>query len=349
MNISLTKTVRKLKAKWSGKRFKGLRSYSTGKSPALVAYLPDKNQGWILHFLWQDLGVKLSQYPHLKHGITGRIEDLIPYCRDCDLYVFVMLPGCLGQLIGSGFPPERIIYYHAHVRLGRAMDKIDCLFAVLILNHFERELMSMRKVPAHRLHVFPAGYDETLFYPEWTVKSEIDVLFVGRYRKGVNGYYHKRKRYEFQVDLANQLVSVGLRVCILGSGWDVCEYSLDSRIQVLELPHLEYGTIYRKSRLVCSVASQEGGPVSFLEGMACGCLMLSTPTGFIADVDGEVNGCWTLPIRADAQYWQDRVQAILASDSDRHQSIMRERQSYLLQARFSSLSEQLVHLCWPEY
>ena len=349
MNISLTKTVRKLRAKWSSKRFKGLQSDSTGKLPALIAYLPDKNQGWILYFLWRDMGVELSQYPRLKHGIAGRIDDLIPYCRDCDLYVFVMLPGPLEQLIGSGFPPERIIYYHTHVRLGRAIDKLDCLFAVLVLNRFECELMSMFKVASERLHIFPAGYDETLFHEDKAVKPEIDVLFVGRYRKGVDGYYHKRKRYKFQVDLANQLVSVGLRVCILGGDWDVCEYPLDSRIQVLDLPHLEYGTIYRKSRLVCSVASQEGGPVSFLEGMACGCLMLSTPTGFITDVDGEVNGCWTLPIRADAQYWQDRVQAILASDSDRHQSMMRERQSYLLQARFSSLSEQLVHLCWPEY
>ena len=56
MNISLTKTVRKLKAKWSSKRFKGLHSDSTGKLPALIAYLPDKNQGWILYFFMERPG-----------------------------------------------------------------------------------------------------------------------------------------------------------------------------------------------------------------------------------------------------------------------------------------------------
>ena len=345
--VFLMKLLKKLKSKISGQRFRALRGELETKQPALVAYLPDKNQGWILYFLWRDLESQLKKYGWLRHGIAGSLDDLTDYCQDSDLYVVAMGLKFLDELLVAGFPPEKIIYYHTHVRLGRKIDNLDRLHAVLTLNRFEYELMAMRKVSTELLHVFPAGYDEELFYRDNTVSPDIDVLFVGRYRKGKNGYYHKRKRYGFQVSLANQLVAQGLNVYILGGGWDDCEYPLDRRVQCLELPHPEYGQIYRRSRLVCSIASQEGGPVSFLEGMACGCLLVSAPTGFITDLVADLNGCWMLPILSDPTLWRQRIVNILSSGSVVTDWIFMEREYYLEKARFSSLASQLLQLCWP--
>ena len=96
----------------------------------------------------------------------------------------------------------------------------------------------MRKVKLSRIHRFPAGYDPALFScPPFSKKRTIDVLFVGRYRRGMDGYYHKRKRYGFQIALAKRLVEQGRTVAFLGSDWDGCEYTLDSRVQILDLPH----------------------------------------------------------------------------------------------------------------
>ena len=111
--------------------------------------------------------------------------------------------------------------------------------------------------------------------------------------------------------IAQALAAQGHTVAFLGSDWDGCEYPLDSRIQILEEPHARYATVYQDARLVCSVAAQEGGPVSFLEGLACGCLMVSAPTGFIGDLHLSEVACWTLPLPAPPQEWADTIDHLL--------------------------------------
>ena len=48
----------------------------------------------------------------------------------------------------------------------------------------------------------------------------------------------------------------------------------------LDVPHSDYPDIYSKSKIFASFSRQEGGPISWLEAMASGCITLSTPTGF---------------------------------------------------------------------
>ena len=320
-----------------------------GQAPAcLVAYLPQRQQGWILDFLWRDLCEQLRRQPGPAVGVVATAAELWTRSRGTDLMVLAMSLDALNALIALGFPPERIVFYHTHVRLGLPMQKLDLLHAVLVLNGFEAELVGMRKVPRSRIHRFPAGYDPTLFAPPASSRPRsIDVLFVGRYRKGTDGYYHKRKRYGFQVALAERLLAQGHTVAFLGSDWDGCEYPLDSRIQILEEPHARYATVYQDARLVCSVAAQEGGPVSFLEGLACGCLMVSAPTGFIGDLHLSEVACWTLPLPAPPQEWADTIDHLLRTVEGPSEQQQAQRRRYLQAAQFPSLATQLVEICWP--
>ena len=98
--------------------------------------------------------------------------------------------------------------------------------------------------------------------------------------------------------------------------------------------------------MVCSVAGQEGGPVSFLEGLACGCLMVSAPTGFIADMHLAAAACWTMPLLASETIWAEAIEGILASNSTPTPLQQAEREHYLAAARFSSLAKQLVDIGW---
>ena len=320
-----------------------------GKAPRrLIAYLPTAQQGWILDFLWKDLCKELALFDGLRSGVASSPEELWHQCQGQDVMVVAMGLKHLNELIEMGFPPRRIIYYHTHVRLGLGIKKLDLLHGVLVLNGFERELIAMRKVDRDRIHLFPAGYDHKLFHciePE--LKRSIDVLFVGRYRQGKDGYYHQRKRYNFQVELANKLCQSGLSVAFLGSDWPCCEYDLDSQIKIIQIPHDGYPEIYCQSRLVCSVAGQEGGPVSFLEGMASGCLMVSAPTGFVTDLMPSKVACWTLPLTESSQTWVDTIYEILRDNQGLDADQYDRRRAYLKAARFSELAIQLVEICWP--
>ena len=320
-----------------------------GKAPRrLIAYLPTAQQGWILDFLWKDLCKELALFDGLRSGVASSPEELWHQCQGHDVMVVAMGLKHLNELIEMGFPPRRIIYYHTHVRLGLGIKKLDLLHGVLVLNGFERELIAMRKVDRDRIHLFPAGYDHKLFHciePE--LKRSIDVLFVGRYRQGKDGYYHQRKRYNFQVELANKLCKYGLSVAFLGSDWSCCEYDFHSQIKIIQIPHGGYPEIYRQSRLVCSVAGQEGGPVSFLEGMASGCLMISAPTGFVTDLMPSKVACWTLPLTESLQTWADTICEILRDNQGLDADQYDRRRAYLKAARFSELAIQLVEICWP--
>lgn len=320
-----------------------------GTAPrSLYAYLPIRQQGWILDYLWRDLCRELDQIPGVETGMVAGPQQLIVTVRGRDVYVVALSINDLKALLDQGFPPERTIFYHTHVRLGVELEKLDLLRGVLVLNGFERELVAMRKVQRQRIHLFPAGYSPDLFrLPESSSPKTIDVLFVGRYRQGKNGYYHQRKRYGFQVRLAEQLLQQGLSVAFLGKDWEHCEYRLDSRIQLLEVPHNNYGKVYAQTRLVCSVAGQEGGPVSFLEGLACGCLMVSVPTGFINDLPLAQAACWTLPMLASEQTWAGEIVQILADHQQITAAEQTTRERYLFHAHFSSLAQQLVAICWP--
>lgn len=320
-----------------------------GQSPkSLVAYLPEQQRGWILDFLWRDLSAELRRIPDISCGISATPKDLWEKSRSKDLMVFAMSLDGLNSLVEFGFPPERIIFYHTHVRLGLELKKLDLLHAILVLNGFERELVGMQKVRRERIHLFSAGYDPKLFsIPDLSQPRPIDVLFVGRYRAGVDGYYHKRKRYGFQIALAQQLIDQGLIVAFLGGGWACCEYQLDPRVRVLEAPHSYYGSVYLQARLVCSVAAQEGGPVSFLEGLACGCLMVSAPTGFVSDLKLDDVACWTLPLIASEQDWADAIRNILLDHSAVSVEEQAAREKFLVEARFNSLAQKLVNCSWP--
>ena len=314
----------------------------------LIAYLPTAQQGWILDFLWKDLCQKLALIEDVQSGIASSPEDLWRQCQGTDLIVVAMGLKFLNELIGLGFPPDRIIFYHTHVRLGLEIKKLDLLHAVLVLNSFEGELVAMRKVKKSKIHRFPAGYDQALFsLPQEASLRAIDVLFVGRYRQGKDGYYHKRKRYGFQVALADQLLELGLKVAFLGRCWDQCEYPLNPKLRHIDVPHSQYSEIYQQTQIVCSVSGQEGGPVSFLEGMACDCLMLSVPTGFVTDLQLSDVACWTMPILASEKHWAGEITRILRDHPFVTDEEQIARQTFLLDAQFSALAQQLVQICWP--
>ena len=321
-------------------------------SRRLIAYLTGGSQGWILDFLWRDLTATTvwceQGAPELL--VASDRDSLAAAMDGANALVVVMFQGHLQRLLRDGIPAERVILYFSHVRIGLALPDLNRLHAVFALNGQEQALLRIAGVNPQRLHWFPAGYDPAKFFPGPSLgQRPIDVLLVGSYVPKTNPNYHERKRYDLLCELVGLLCEQGLRVVLLGSGWQACEYPLPAAVEQMDVPHAAYGELYRQGKLVCSVSAQEGGPVSFLEGLASGCLMLSVATGFAADFQSGVDGIWHLPLSAEAAQWCEQIQHCLQiAKADAVWSApggSPMRQAYLHRARFEQLALQLRQLC----
>ena len=318
----------------------------------LIAYLSKGSQGWILDFLWRDLtsATVWGEQGAPELCVASDRASLAAAMDGANALVVVMFQGHLQRLLRDGIPPERVILYLSHVRIGLALPDLNRLHAVLALNGQEQALLRISGVKPQRLHWFPAGFDPVGFFPGPSLSQRpIDVLLVGRYVPRSNPNYHERKRYALLCDLVELLCEKGLRVVLLGSGWQACEYQLPPAVEQMDVAHSAYGELYRQARLVCSVSAQEGGPVSFLEGLASGCLMLSVATGFAADFQCGVDGIWHLPLSAEAAQWCEQIQQCLQiGQADAVLSAggcSPLRQDYLHSAHFERLALQLRQLC----
>ena len=330
-------------------RGRSIKKLHNGAKPRrLICYLKGGASGWIYEYLWRDLCATRAfrEVENLKFCVASDLQELQLLMSTGDALV-VVFPGHLNSLIKKGIPPERVILYFAHVRAGVALPCLNRLHSILCLNSFEMALMKHEGVDVSRLRLFPIGYSKELFYPRSELEKasyEWDVLFVGRYVSKSRTGYHRRKRLGFLASLANRLVEAGTRVALIGPGWGDCEYSLDSRVVALDCEHSATPAIFRSARLVCSVSAQEGGPVSFLEGLACGCLMVSTPSGFAAEFQSGSDGVWLMPLSASVRDWVQRIEECLSLDAAEISGYREARSAFLSRAEFEDLAQVLLDI-----
>ena len=167
------------------------------------------------------------------------------------------------------------------------------------------------------------------------------MLFVGAHVDPDRAGYHFRKQCQFQIDLANALVSQRLRIVFLGPGWDKASASIHPLVKLHDAPHSSYPEWMRQSRLLYSVAVQEGGPLSFPEGLACGCSMLSAMTGLPLSFSSGVEGVWHMPAGADIDEWSDQINKILATPRPCSWPADGKREQFLRQADYEQLGQRL--------
>ena len=80
---------------------------------------------------------------------------------------------------------------------------------------------------------------------------------------------------------------------IHGRGW--CKFNDGSlrkyqNLRILEFDYTNQGLLLREARALISVSQIEGGPISILEALASGTPVITTDTGFVADIIDSTNG-----------------------------------------------------------
>jgi len=308
---------------------------------------------WSLGFVWRGLASSQA-LSSSRRGVEvetcNSIEDLKRLFRASNSYVLVMSGRRIAEILRAGIPPRRIVYYAPHVEINKTVPRVKELYAILAQSLFEFNLFLTKGVDPRRVQHFPAGVNRSLFYPPQSISDascDVDVLFVGSSYSSRQVGERFRKGYALQIELFRRLSECGLRVAVVGPGWGESADLLGSQVRVLDPPYAEFPNLMRSTRLLCSVAVQEGGPLSFPEALACGCSTLSMMTGFPLGFASGSEGVWHMPMGATADEWLNQIRLILSQHRPSHWPSSGVREKFLQSADYECLGEKLASLCFP--
>jgi glycosyltransferase involved in cell wall biosynthesis len=322
--------------------YQTLESLSITSVPLILGYLPVGSDGWILEYLFRDIASFADRANFLL--IKDPVDLCFHFFSSNSPIVFSLHPSFVGQIINHGIPPGNIVSFYTHSRLWMNVSSLATLTAVLPMNTAEAAALALSGIDTKKIRVFPAGYDPALFSPDFSVGSERldranDVLFVCRFVNASNHYYFMRKAYPLIIALGKALAINGYRVTVLGNGWEECDdINFKRLVEIKNVKHQDYPAVYEGSKLLVTPSLQEGGPVSWLEAMACGCLTLSTCSGFPAELRSGQLGSYLMPVRASVQEWMDEVIRILQLPAALESVNMDERHRFLSPATFGKLA-----------
>jgi glycosyltransferase involved in cell wall biosynthesis len=216
------------------------------------------------------------------------------------------------------------------------------------MNLTEANSLLLSGVSPSRILHFPAGIDLSLFHRsiESLPTRKYDIVIALKYTHNPHGHYYERKNYRKLLPLIKSLATSGLKIAIVGKDWSSSCLYQTKNVFIFDLPHSAISDVYYKSKLYVSLALQEGGPISFLEAAACGCLCLSSPTGFALDFGhSEMLGYYLLPSNASIEYISQMIhQIIVRSSIETHRDLILKRRISLEPYSFSSQALTLERL-----
>jgi len=319
----------------------GTRNYHLpSKNRIIIGFIPKGSDGWILEFLLRDISKYAQRYDFI---IANSIQDLsLYYFSAQEAFVVSMHQSFVPQILNAGIPSLDVASFYTHSRIGLDLSALSLIRAVLPMNTTEATMLLLANLNPGTIRVFPAGYDNSVFNSNISSGNKdrpIDILFVCRYENPENRHYYLRKNYHLLINLTKALNQCGYKVAILGKGWDsCCDDNFKQAFEYFNLDHKIYASIYRSSKLLLIPSLQEGGPVSWLEAMACGCLTLSTSSGFPAELRNGQLGSFLMPIKASVVEWVEEVSHILSLYGDPDLIDISGREIFLKPATFPELA-----------
>lgn len=316
----------------------------------LIGYVPSRSSGWILEYLFKDLA-KASSSNSVQYRFATSIAGILTNIRGQKSWkILCMHASFAKRLLLVGFPPSRICIYYTHTRLAAKINPriLRTVSHVFCQNSVEAGILLSEGILPSKLTVFPLGFCHQLFcfsppssnYDIQPLRP-IDILFVGRYVSST--YYNRRKNIAFMSLLVRQLLFIRptLNITFLGSGWSNNPDLSHLPVRFEDVPFSKYPSIYQQAKLYINVSRQEGGPISWLEAMASGCFLLSSPSGFALELPDGTYKSWVHTLSGDEFDWTSRALHILDSYVPLNPSELKQRSNYLSRSEFRFLSETL--------
>ena len=322
----------------------------------VIGYIPSKSSGWILENLFHDLSDSSAATDIdyiLCKNIFSLLKVIVTTRRDWKiLCMHISFAKRLRKLL---FPAHKVSSYYTHTRLSLNLtpEFLKSLFCIFPQNKVEAGLLINEGVFADNVITLPLGICSSMFVKKdsstfTALKTRTtDVLFVGRY--GISPYYTARKNYSMIFNVVRSLreQDINLNITFMGSGWSHCPELSKLNVNFVDVPYSEYPSIYQTSKLYVNLSAQEGGPVSWLEAMAAGCYLLSTPSGFPLELRSGDLCSWVESFTLTPREMAMRILQIVHSFVEPDAILIDKRRNFLSRYEFSTLSRIVERSLFP--
>lgn len=345
------KLIYKLKYKFSSyfrieeyKKFNDRTNPKSQRKKVIIGFITKKSSGWILQYTFNDLSKYSLNYNfEICYNFSDIYKTIAKYKY---FHIFSLHPSFLKRLYLYAIPSKKITTFYTHSRFNNLnLTLAKKLNKILPMNSFESNLLELEGIKKENMQVFYAGYDQNIFYPLFKKKKKFDVIFVCKYDSIPESYYSKRKNYNMLIALANSLSDSFIKVAILGKDWNKCKYLRKSDyLSILDPEHSEYLNIYNDSKIFINLSKYEGGPVSLLESMACGCITITFPTGFSLDFFSDELQSFLIPLNITLEELEKYIKFILNNYIPLDEIKMQKRLEMLHKARFQTLTKELEEI-----
>ncbi len=310
----------------------------------IIGYLPPRSRGWVLEFLFRDLAKYASKSRFTL--CSNLISAVWTFRKAKKVLVLSMHQSFISDLIQAGIPGASLASIYTHSKIDSALPSsvIRDVLKWLPMNATEANALRMAGANPEQIKVFPIGYDSKLFSisSKEATKRDIDVLFAGRFVDHHNPHYHVRKNYGLILPVVESLIADRFVVGILGSNWNGFFGHLATPPLIFDLPFARTPSIYRRSKVLVNLSLLEGGPISWLEAMASGCLTVSCPSGFPLDHINSDSGSYLLSPRPSVDEVLSVITRILVDYDDLDlTSFVQSRMTFLKASSFGALAQVL--------
>ncbi len=244
----------------------------------LLIIYPNGDQ-WILRGLSKDLSKELSNQ-NLK-------VNCIPFKKlknNLNYENFLIISDALALQILKDFPfiINQSSIYITHIRTiskyeAELMSRFKYIFCQSSLD--QMRLSSLGFLPG-RVFNLPIGIDEKLFFKTKNIlEREYDFLISTPYKIDYMGsHYWLRKGTPLLVEVIKELASKGFKVLLLGDNWNYFKFT-SSNIVIHNPSYKEKSFYINQCKCYLNISILEGGPVTLLESLACGCFCITKNCG----------------------------------------------------------------------
>ena len=234
---------------------------------------------WILRGLSKDLSKELlNQNLNVNYIPFKKLKDNLNYRN------FLIIGDDLAKNILRDFPfiINKSSIYITHIRTiskyeVEQMSRFKYIFCQSGLD--QMRLCSLGFLPG-RVFNLPLGVDQKLFFRTKNfLEREYDFLISTPYKIDYLGsHYWLRKGTPLLVETIKELASKGFKVMLLGDNWN--SYNFASENIKIHSPSYEEKSFYiNQCKCYLNLSLLEGGPVTLLESLACGCFCITKNSG----------------------------------------------------------------------
>ena len=253
---------------------KRLLSY---KKDLIIVY-PNEDK-WILHGIAKDLFKELTTQNLEVNYIP--VKDLGKYLSSKN---FLFISHTIAQDCINKFPSilkrSSVLILHLRTFSKNQVELLSRFKYILCQSSLDQMRLSSLGFLPGRVINFPVGVDNNLFYKTIEMSDrEYDFVISTPYKiDDLGSHYWLRKSTPLLVEIIKKLSSKGYKLMILGDNWEKCNV-ISKNIKIFSPSYKDKSHYLNQCKCFINISILEGGPVTLLESISCGCFSITKNCG----------------------------------------------------------------------